>query len=117
LRGDRITQLRKKYKKTQYDLADEIGVSQNLISRYERGALNPSMETLLLLCDALHTTADYLLGRSDKQHADAEPDAHPDLTPTEQEMLTLLRQYDLNAQKRLIELVKLAGEIKRAGDE
>ncbi len=101
-RGDRLAQLRKKRGLTQYDMADEIGISQNQMSRYERGTINPSPLVLIQLADYFDTTTDYLLGRSNIPHPGAEPDPHPDLTPTEIDMLDLFRSHTPDDQKRVL---------------
>jgi transcriptional regulator with XRE-family HTH domain len=39
-----------------------IGISNSLITHYEKGTKKPSVETLAALSDALGVSADYLLG-------------------------------------------------------
>lgn len=107
LRGQRIIQLRKEQGMTQYDLADALGISQNQISRYERGAFNPSVETLADLARVLNTTPDYLLGFSNTPHPDAPPAPAPDLTEPQAELLALMARRDLAAQRRLVRAIKL----------
>ncbi len=113
LRGDRIIQLRKERGLTQYDLADLLDISQNQISRYERNAINPGIDTLVKLAECFDTTTDYLLGRSNIPHPGAEPDPLPDLTPTEIEVLELLRTYAAEDQKRLLSILETVSEIRR----
>ncbi len=114
LHGDRLAQLRRERGITQAELARMLDVRQNQISGYENGRFKPSTETLITLIKILDTTADYLLGLSNKRHPDAEPE--PDLTDLEAEMLSLMRQYDDASQARLIQLVQLAGGLHRRND-
>ncbi len=61
---DRIFPLLKTRGITQYRLACDCGLQQSAISKWKHGKL-PKAETLVLLADYLHCSADYLLGRSD----------------------------------------------------
>lgn len=47
---------------TQASLAEMIGVSTSFVGHIERGTRKLSVETLYLLCKALDTSADFLLG-------------------------------------------------------
>jgi transcriptional regulator with XRE-family HTH domain len=58
--GGRIRTLRKERGLTQPELATAIGKDQSTISDIERGA-GFSAETLMALCDALETTAEYVM--------------------------------------------------------
>ena len=60
--GNRLRQLRKDRKLTQYQLAELIGVKNSVISFYEVGERVPSPDVLRKLAMALHVSADYLLG-------------------------------------------------------
>lgn len=51
----------KKQKMSQAELARRIGVNPEMISKYARGKVTPTIETLLAIADALHVTCDYLL--------------------------------------------------------
>lgn len=60
--GFNISSLRKKKGITQEDLANKIGITQTLISKYEKGKLQISSEMLIRITQALHTSADKILG-------------------------------------------------------
>lgn len=62
---ERFNELIKISGKSQVRLAEEVGVSKQCISDYKSGKSVPSLQTLYLICKALDTTADYLLGLSD----------------------------------------------------
>ena len=52
--------------KQQKDIAKEIGVSSQTVSKYMRADIFPALDTLAKLCIALDVSADYILGIEDK---------------------------------------------------
>ena len=48
--------------------ADELGVSQALLSHYENNAREPKLEFVVKVCDYYGVTADYILGRVDDRN-------------------------------------------------
>lgn len=60
--GDHILQIRKKKKLSQAQLGQLIGTSGDIIGRYERGAMTPSIEVIKRLADVLEVSLDYLVG-------------------------------------------------------
>lgn len=58
--GTRIAQRRKELHMTQNQLAEKIDMSKNYISSIENGS-SYSLETFLMICDALDVTPDYIL--------------------------------------------------------
>ncbi|WP_341279745.1 helix-turn-helix transcriptional regulator [Paenibacillus sp. FSL H8-0537] len=60
--GERIRDLRIKLEWTQDLLAQKIGTSKYVISNWERGIANPDHKQIVLLCNSLNVSADYLLG-------------------------------------------------------
>lgn len=59
--GEKISELLKKRGMQQKDLANIIGVTEVVISRYISGERAPKPEMLANIATALHTTSDYLL--------------------------------------------------------
>jgi len=51
---------------TQEELAQEIGITQALVSKYEKGKLQISSEMLLRFTIALRTSSDRILGIDDQ---------------------------------------------------
>lgn len=49
---------------SQRKAAGELGISQALLSHYEKGAREPGLEFVVKACDFYHVSADYLLGRT-----------------------------------------------------
>lgn len=60
--GRRVRKIRETKKMTREKLAEKVDVSVNFIADIEYGKKCPSVRKLYLLCQALETTADYLLG-------------------------------------------------------
>lgn len=57
-----ITDLRKQKGWSQIDLANESGVSREMIGKYERGIAIPSLEAAKKIADAFGVSLDYLVG-------------------------------------------------------
>ena len=63
---ERFNELLKISGKTKVEIAKEINVSKQCVTDYKSGKSFPSLETLCLICKALETSADYLLGITDE---------------------------------------------------
>ncbi|MBU8905562.1 helix-turn-helix domain-containing protein [Desertibacillus haloalkaliphilus] len=63
--SQRLRQARKIRKLTQEELAKKVNTKKTTISNYETGYSSPSNDMLSDLANALSTSTDYLLGRSD----------------------------------------------------
>lgn len=64
---ERFNQIIKTCGKTQVEIARAINVSKQCVNDYKAGKSMPSVETLILMCEFLNVSADYLLGLSDKE--------------------------------------------------
>lgn len=62
--GDRITLVRKQKKLSQSELGKLASVSGDIVGKYERNEMKPSIETARRLANALNVTLDYLVGDS-----------------------------------------------------
>jgi transcriptional regulator with XRE-family HTH domain len=60
--GQRLERFRKEKGYTQKELAQKIGISQVLISKYEKGTLSLSAEMLFRFAKALNISSDKILG-------------------------------------------------------
>ena len=65
--ADRIQNLRKLRGISQEQLADQLGVSRQTISKWESEQSTPDMEKIILLSDYFEVTTDYLLKGIEKQ--------------------------------------------------
>lgn len=63
--GERIRKLREARRLTQGELADMINGDGNTISRWERNKLGVGATNVMKLAQALETSTDYLLGKTD----------------------------------------------------
>lgn len=62
--GDNMMLLRKQKKLSQAALGKLIGTSGDVIGRYERSDIKPSIDVVIKIADALEVSIDYLIGRS-----------------------------------------------------
>ena len=63
--GSEITLVRKQKKMSQSELGKLANVSGDIVGKYERNEMKPSIETAHRLANALNVTLDYLVGDSD----------------------------------------------------
>lgn len=63
--GDRLSELRKRKKMSQDEIAKKIGVHAPVIGRYERSEVKPSIEVAVKIAEALNVSLDYLVGSTD----------------------------------------------------
>lgn len=67
---NRIAELRKEKHLTIQQLADEIGVANGTISRYEKGSREPKLETWMKLADFFDVPISYITGASNEPNKD-----------------------------------------------
>lgn len=65
-----ITLLRKEKNLNQKDVANDLGVSQALLSHYEKGIRECSLDFVVKIADYYEVSTDYLLGRSTQRYSD-----------------------------------------------
>ena len=114
---NRIKELRTSISLTQSELGKVIGVNQSAIGKYERGELEPNIETIQKLADFFECSTDYLLGRSDdlgvisissqKQNA-------AELTPEGSELLDLFNGLEKEYRAQVLEYVRFIAERRNA---
>ena len=63
--GEHITDLRKQKKLSQSELGKMANTSGDLLGRYERDEVTPSIEVVIRIADALGVSIDYLVGKTD----------------------------------------------------
>ena len=62
--GQNMMLIRKRKKLSQAALGKIIGTSGDVIGRYERGDIKPSIDVVGKLADALEVSVDYLIGKT-----------------------------------------------------
>jgi transcriptional regulator with XRE-family HTH domain len=65
--GEHIMLLRKQKALSQADLGKAIGTSGDIVGRYERNIMSPSIEVIIKMADALEVSIDYLVGKTNLQ--------------------------------------------------
>lgn len=65
--GEHITTLRKRKKLSQSELGKKIGTSGDIIGKYERDEVKPSIEVVIKIADMLDVSIDYLVGSTSLQ--------------------------------------------------
>jgi len=65
----RLKDSRKAAELSQSALAEILGVSQNLVSQWEKGTRNPNINTLGKLADCFSVSTDWLLGRTNQKNS------------------------------------------------
>lgn len=84
-----MTLLRKERKISQKKAAEELGVSQGLLSHYEKGKRECGLDFLVRAADYYNVSCDYLLGRSpEPQGKTISIDEIPDIDPNQRDKVT-----------------------------
>jgi transcriptional regulator with XRE-family HTH domain len=68
--GDKMTLMRKQKKISQAELGKLAGINGDIVGKYERDEMKPSIETAKKLADALDVSLDYLVGDGDMKALD-----------------------------------------------
>jgi len=100
----RIAELRKAAGLNQIGLALKLNVSQKMISAYETGIHQPSVEILMQLSKIFNVSIDYITENSDIK-ASADSFLQQGLTKQEIEMLDLFKQLDSTDKTKAIGIV------------
>lgn len=64
---ERLKEARKRRNLKQREVAEHLQITPHSYQQYEGGDRRPNFETLVALADLLEVSADYLLGRTDRQ--------------------------------------------------
>jgi len=62
--GEHILSLRKKQNLSQAALGKMISTSGDIIGRYERNIMTPSIDVIIKIADALNVSIDFLVGKT-----------------------------------------------------
>ena len=65
--GGLVSELRKQKKISQTDLASQLGIHKNVLGRYERNEVFPSIDIARKIADILDVSLDYLTGKDNVQ--------------------------------------------------
>lgn len=93
-----LKEIRKKRNLTQQEVADYLGCSSVVYSRYEKGTRQPSIEMILKMADLFVVTVDYLFGRQNIEDST--------LSTFERELVAAARNADIRAQEDALLILK-----------
>ena len=99
--GARIAQLRKEQNLTQQQLADELGVSQQIVASYEVGRRRVPLSTLPLLAWTLGVSVEALIGEEEKPTKRGP-------TPKLQRHMERISQLPKTQQRFLLQMIETA---------
>lgn len=101
----RIAELRHEKHITQTALAMKLNITQNMISFYESGKYQPSIDTLIELAKVFDVSVDYLIDNTDIRYP-ADKLIQDKYTVTEIEMMTLFKSLTKDEQQRVIGIIQ-----------
>lgn len=99
-----LSALRKECGISQRTAAEELGISQALLSHYENGIREPGLAFVVRACDYYRVSADYLLGRTTEREGAA---VHPAAAPGVRSGRQLQRREATEAARPVIHAVSL----------
>ena len=93
---------------SQQRLADDIGISQQSIYKYENEKAEPDIATMISLAKYFCTTVDYLIGNENRNNLSVciGSEKYMDISPTECYFLNLYRALSKNAQESIIKILE-----------
>ena len=100
----RIAELRKEKHLNQTGLGLKLNVSQKMISAYESGAHQPSIETLIRMSEIFNVSVDYIIENSDIR-VKAEKLVKDASNPNETALLEIFNELDEKKQQRAIGII------------
>ena len=80
--AEKMIELRKQQNLSQQDLADQLGVSRQAISRWETGAVQPLADSVKSLAQVFQVSTDYLLSDDLDDPTPPQPAPTPQKGPT-----------------------------------
>ena len=98
--GKNLAQCRKNKGLTQYEFADELGISRNLVVHYERSCENPTMDFVVKAANALNVSADELLGLKKVSTKKKGP------SPRVEKLTNRLSELPKNKQSFVLEMIE-----------
>lgn len=93
--GQRITELRKESGETQESLLEALGVSQQTLSRYEKGQRQASLEFVIRAARHYNVSADYLLGLSNAKSTEKDMKIACEMTLLPEDVILELQKEPL----------------------
>lgn len=85
---ERLKELRKQKGLFQKDIANKLGIDRTTYVKYETGASEPDIKTLLSIADIFDVSVDYLLGKTEQIEKPA--DENGELSERDKEIIDLM---------------------------
>ncbi len=98
--------LRKEQGLTLDQLAMQLGLTRQVLSRYERGERQADYSTLIKIAKYFDVSVDYLLGNSTYYYPDLVRGRKGDFTTLEEDLITLFRRLPAQTQDYVFGIVK-----------
>lgn len=108
----RIAELRKEKGLNQVGLGLKLNLSQKMISSYESGAHQPSIDTLIQMANIFNVSVDYIIGISDIR-TPAEKFSKDGLTEKEIELLDMFRELTKDKQQMALGVIFALRTLKK----
>lgn len=105
---NRIKFLREEHGWTQIFLAEQAGISRQVLSNYENEVNQPSPDLLIKFADIFECSIDYLLGREDDFGTISIQNEKPvrTLKPDEQELLDIYHALEREHKSQILEYAR-----------
>ena len=65
--GNRLLKLRKDKQLSQTELADNVGIHKNVLGKYEREEVKPSIDVAIRIADFFNVSLDFLVGKIEQE--------------------------------------------------
>ena len=105
----RVSVARQRAGLTQAELAEATGVTDETISRIERGRYEPAVSTLFRLAEALDVSLDTLAGDKERERSDRRA---PGVSPIVRRLRARIEALTPAAQRKLLAIAELLPEAK-----
>lgn len=102
----KIKELRKEQGKTLKAVAEALGTSHQVISRYELEVTQPDFETLIRIANYFNVSVDYLLGRTEDRQETAIKEKS--LSNNEQALIDLFNKVPIDQQALVLSMIDVA---------
>lgn len=103
--GERIVFLRECLDLSQKELATKIGITNTTLYKYEKNICEPRSEIILRLANELQTTADFLIGRTNRREPICISDEIETLSIRDNQLLSNFHKLTNENQARIIERI------------
>ena len=98
----RLEELRTLKGLSQKKLAQELGITQQSICKYENGQGEPTIHALIGIAECFNVSVDYLIGKSNKKGIETDTK----ISEEEYRVLSAYKRLDKNGREALLEIAE-----------